>query len=105
MLPLTQNEAYVCTCGGRMWFMPGVHCLKARHLDAQKTERVMREVRTTAWLLWRIHLAFRQMASRQGMGAYLALLLTKSLPQVGSPSRKITCALLRTPCQEDALLV
>ncbi len=38
-------------------------------------------MRCTAWLLWRIHLTFRQMASRQGMGAYLALVLIKNMPQ------------------------
>ena len=40
-------------------------------------------MRCTAWLLWRIHLTFRQMASRQGMGAYLALVLIKNMPKAG----------------------
>lgn len=82
MLPLTQHEAYIGTIFGRMFFLPAMHCLRMRHLDRQKAEAVMREVRGTAWLLWRIHLAFRQMASRQGMGAYLALILIQKLPQV-----------------------
>lgn len=42
---------------------------------------MLTDIRCTAWLLWRIHLAFRQMAFRQGMGAHFALVLTKMLPQ------------------------
>ena len=38
-------------------------------------------MRRTAWLLWRVHLTFRQMASRQGMGAYLALVLLRNMPK------------------------
>ena len=38
------------------------------------------EIRFTAWLLWRIHLAFRQMGVGGGMGAQFALAFLKSLP-------------------------
>ena len=38
------------------------------------------EIRFTAWLIWRIHLAFRQMGVGGGMGAQCALAFLKSLP-------------------------
>ena len=38
------------------------------------------EIRFTAWLIWRIHLAFRQMGVGGGMGAQCALVFLKSIP-------------------------
>lgn len=46
---------------------------------------IVLEIRCAAWLLWRIHLAFRQMAFREGMGAHFALVLTKVLPAGPTP--------------------
>ena len=43
-------------------------------------QEVILEIRFTAWLLWRIHLAFRQMGVGGGMGAQFALAFLKSLP-------------------------
>lgn len=37
-------------------------------------------IRFTAWLLWRTHLAFRQMGLGGGMGAQFALAFLKNLP-------------------------
>lgn len=38
------------------------------------------EVRFVAWLIWRIHLAFRQMGVGGGMGCQFALAFLKNLP-------------------------
>lgn len=38
------------------------------------------EVRFVAWLVWRIHLAFRQMGVGGGMGCQFALAFLKNLP-------------------------
>ncbi|CAK0786419.1 hypothetical protein CVIRNUC_009632 [Coccomyxa viridis] len=79
-LPLSQREAYIGTFLGRMWFLPGVKWFRMRHLPYEETEEVIMEIRFTAWLLWRIHLAFRQMGVGGGMGAQFALAFLKSLP-------------------------
>lgn len=47
------------------------------HLSMQD---LITEIRFTAWLLWRIHLAFRQMVVGGGMGAQFALAFLKNLP-------------------------
>lgn len=49
-------------------------------LLGKAAQDVLTDIRCTAWLMWRIHMAFRQMAFRQGMGAHFALVLTKMLP-------------------------
>ncbi|BDA49094.1 probable aluminum-activated malate transporter 5 at N-terminal half [Coccomyxa sp. Obi] len=83
MLPLSQNEAYVGTYFGRMWFLPGLVWCGFKHIPKEQIKApqdVLTDIRCTAWLMWRIHMAFRQMAFRQGMGAHFALVLTKMLP-------------------------
>ncbi len=43
-------------------------------------QNLIMEVRFVAWLIWRIHLAFRQMGVGGGMGCQFALAFLKNLP-------------------------
>ena len=75
------REGLIGTCLCVAWPTGSEHpCRQVVFLVGKTAQEVLTDIRCTAWLLWRIHLAFRQMTFRTGMGAHFALVLTKMLP-------------------------